>query len=164
MTTPRVSEKELPNRGRTKVKPSTKKKLPSYVEYFLLHQLKLIRLGLGFSSEEAVNQLAPKALGEFFVSRKTEHNLTAVLRYIVRLKQIIPQTQADSEVYPKLAFGQIIGVVIEMHNRVVQHVLQRTPGDLDIGMVKMPNRNGYKVDDIGLFRLKTAQQHHPKCF
>mgnify|MGYP007010888277 CR=1 FL=1 len=78
-------------------------------------------------------------LGKGFIPGEADFNGPAVFRNVVRLEDIVPQAQADPEIHPVGAFRQRIGVVVKVHDRIVEDVFQRPVSQFNVGMVQVAN-------------------------
>jgi hypothetical protein len=94
-----------------------------------------------------VGKLLQKCLWENFLILKTQLLICVLIGDIGRAKQVVPEAERNSIVHSMATRGNILRMVPQMHDRIIQDILQRPIGDLYIGMVQMTNQDGDQVQD-----------------
>ena len=89
--------------------------------------------------------------GKLFQILKPQWNITILLRNVIGFKDVIPDTQAN----PKIDSGQsslwnMKGMMPQVHDWIIENVFEWAPGNLDISMIQMTNRDGYEVYNVRL--------------
>ena len=108
------------------------------------------------SLPKPIKILPDKILRELIVAFKANGYCSAVFWDIIGFKDIVPKAQANTIVHTIFTFRKCICMMVKVHDRIIEDILEWPPGDLDVGVVKVTNRNGNKMHNIGLLGFKAT--------
>ena len=118
-----------------------------------------------FLLAKAVEKLTSEGLWEGLQSGEAKFDLSVVFWNGVGSEHVIPNTQRDAEVDAVLfSLRQVIGVMPQVHDGIIQDVLERSVGEVNIGVIQVADRYGDIENDVGLFGCEASDQHHRNVF
>ena len=99
--------------------------------------------------------LSYERLGEFLQIFKTKFNVTPVMRDGCGLEQVVPQAEADPVINAiRMALRPVLGMMPNVHLRVVDYIFQGAQRDPDIAVIRMPDHQCDQVNNKELFNPK----------
>ena len=99
-------------------------------------------------------ELLEKCLWKSLLILKTQLLICVLIGDIGCAKQVVPEAERNPIVHPSALYWNFPCMVPQVHDWIIQYILQGSIGDFHIRMVQMTNQNGDQVQDKKVIQPK----------